>query len=67
MLKKLIFLVALLTIQNCVKKHGTEPKETQWELLGLDGLTINQLLLAGDYIYCCAGRDGLFRQRCIGL
>jgi len=61
MFKKLLFLLALLTMQSCEKKLGTEPEEPQWELLGQDGLIINQLLLAGDYLYSCAGRDGLFR------
>jgi len=57
---EIIFFAILLTQLSC-KNNITDPIETNWELLGLEGKLVNDLKLIDNYLYACAGKDGLYR------
>lgn len=42
-------------------KDNPEPRPTGWITLGLEDKRINRLVLAGEWLYACANKDGLFR------
>lgn len=54
--------VAVVVLQmSCTSV--VEPAGGQWEELGLEGKLVSQLVLIENYLYACAGRDGLYRMK----
>lgn len=57
---QLLFVILISFDMGC--KHSTDALRAEnWQLLGLEGKLVSRLVLAGDYLYACAGKDGLFR------
>lgn len=57
---RLLFAILIGFSMGC--KHSTDAlRPDNWQLLGLEEKLVSRLVLAGDYLYACAGRDGLFR------
>jgi len=56
-----IVVVTVLALQLGCKDEGTGPDSGCWELLGLEGKLVNDLVLTDDHLYACAGRDGVYR------
>jgi len=57
----LLVATILLLHMNC-KDYGVAPPAPNWEPLGLEGKLVSELKLINDYLYACAGRDGLYRH-----
>lgn len=57
----LAFIFVILLLQLSCKNNSIVPEIGKWELLGLEGKLVNDLKLVDNYLYACAGRDGLFR------
>ena len=56
-----LVMAVILFLTSCSDER-TKPQNTnQWELLGLEGKLVHNLTLAGNHLYACAGRDGLYR------
>lgn len=59
------FLFSVLLYSGCDDNKPTvlppEPRLEGWIALGLADKTINRLVIAGDWLYACAARDGLYR------
>lgn len=53
--------LAILLLHMSCKDHGVTPAVPNWEPLGLEGKLVSELKLIDDYLYACAGRDGLYR------
>lgn len=57
----LAFIFVILLLQLSCKNNSIVPEIGKWELLGLEGKLVNDLKLVDNYLYACAGKDGLFR------
>lgn len=55
--------LAILLLHMSCKDHGVTPAVPNWEPLGLEGKLVSELKLIDNYLYACAGRDGLYRIR----
>ncbi|MFQ5652719.1 MAG: WD40/YVTN/BNR-like repeat-containing protein [bacterium] len=59
------FLFSILLCSGCDDNKPTEPlpepRPEGWIALGLADKTINRLVIAGEWLYACAARDGLYR------
>lgn len=59
-----LLLFCLLIILGCEhEKILTPPRPEGWIALGLSNVSVNRLVLSGDWLYACAGKDGLFRTK----
>lgn len=57
-----ILVLLILSIFTSCKKNGpVEPYLGVWWSLGLQGKLVSELALHKNYLYACAGRDGLYR------
>jgi hypothetical protein len=59
----MLFLILLLLF-NCKKNSSgisTQNQIGEWQSLGLEDKLVNDLVLINDYLYACAGKDGLYR------
>lgn len=56
-------IISLAACMFCIacEDGGTNPRVWEWESLGLEGKLVPELVLANNYLYACAGQDGLFR------
>lgn len=66
MQKIFMFILLSLILLGC--EHDAivtppEPRPEGWVSLGLEDKTVNRLVLAGDWLYACAGKDGLYRLK----
>ncbi len=60
----LLLCIVLLLLFNCKKNSSgisTQNQVGEWQSLGLEEKLVNDLVLINDYLYACAGRDGLYR------
>jgi photosystem II stability/assembly factor-like uncharacterized protein len=64
----LIIFLAMLMMNSRCKDNRTGPNDSEsepelgrWQLLGLKGKLVSNLVFIGDYLYATAGRDGLYR------
>ena len=55
------FIFVILLLQLSCNNNSIVPEIGKWELLGLEGKLVNDLKLIDNYLYACAGKDGLFR------
>ena len=55
------FILVIILLQLSCKNNSTGPEIGKWELLGLEEILVNDLKLIDNYLYACAGKDGLFR------
>jgi len=54
-------IVCMLALQLACKDSGAGPGTESWERLGLEGKLVPNLVLVNNYLFACAGKDGLFR------
>ncbi len=59
-----VCVACVIVLQMSCKESGTGPsipRIGEWELLGLEGKLVSNLVLVNNYLFACAGKDGLFR------
>lgn len=57
----LVFCYIILLSQSSCKDSTTSSPIGGWQFLGLEGKLVNELKLIDNYLYACAGKDGLYR------
>ncbi len=57
----LFYSLILLGCDKDKRVTPPEPRPEGWIAFGLDNVRINRLVLAGDWLYACANKDGLYR------
>ncbi len=55
------FIFIILLSQLSCNDKGVDPIIDDWDNLGLEGKLVNDLKLIDNYLYACAGKDGLYR------
>jgi hypothetical protein len=60
-------LLFVLLITNCQDNDSIDNDLHKWQSLGFEGKLVPELVLSDNYLYACAGKDGLFRIKLNGL